>query len=318
MDWGRTWMSKSDKNQDRIDAVLKRLEEIDPRFIMPAEDAPAPFAKEVAQGPAGFKALLQRVVVPTLDGENQFLALHAMEQIASEHAGGIDEKDLFRLAEWLQSEDHSADIRSEAMRVLLCAQSEPMLQGARQRLVHGTAAEQSAAAHALGVAKSKVDVEILKVALAQGGPGVQTTAAWALGEIGDPAALPLLEAAFKAEKVLVPVIEALGKIGGAEQVPLLTLCLSEPSSTIRLAGAEALARIMGRTEDPTTELEGLGAYLEQALKHESDPMIGVVLIASLTRLGIEVSAASVQRVLGIDFANDAIRGKLLSLFKGTK
>ena len=68
---------------------------------------------------------------------------------------------------------------------------------------------------------------------------VQSKAAWALGEIGSPRALEILTAAFQTQHCLVPVIEALGKIGDAQTIAYLTVTLRDTWAKIEKRDASA-------------------------------------------------------------------------------
>jgi hypothetical protein len=308
-------MSDKPRVHRRIEIVLERLASIDPRFVFDRSEPRALFVDEIEKGVASLDALWPSVVNSKEDHSRRLAALTAIGAIVEANVDLIDPGWFLKLGQWIQNEGNHPDFQAEATRVLLRGQVEAVLLGVEARLGSDDPAVQGAAAHAMGVAKNIKAVEKLKALLAHGAPGVQSSAAWALGEIGDPGSIELLEAAFRAQKVLVPVIEALGKLGGSEQASLLTIALREDSIPVRLTAAEALAKIIGRVDNAPQVLQSLASYLEEALASESDPKIAIVLIALLTRLDVNVPVDNIQRALGLDFATDSVRDKLLELFR---
>jgi len=78
---------------------------------------------------------------------------------------------------------------------------------------------------------------------------VQYPAVIALGDIGDPLAVPSLVRLLEDEMLRQPVIEALGKIGDPSVVPTLAEILSQSDPTVRNDTIAALVRIHSRSHD---------------------------------------------------------------------
>jgi hypothetical protein len=98
---------------------------------------------------------------------------------------------------------------------------------------------------ALGEIGDPAAVPALIAALNDEDGEVRWGAAEALGEIGDPAAVPALIAALRDEerKVRWGAAEALGEIGDPVAVPALTAALSDENQEVRWGAAEALGKI---------------------------------------------------------------------------
>jgi HEAT repeat protein len=118
---------------------------------------------------------------------------------------------------------------------------------------------------------------------------VKTTAAWALGTIGDGAATPALDAAMtdQSAKVRSRAAWALGQIEPDQAPRGLVKALSDSSDKVRLAAAWAL----GQIEDP-----GTLSALSQALSTEKDHDIREAELRALIMLG-EASDATLQKLL---------------------
>jgi len=99
------------------------------------------------------------------------------------------------------------------------------------------------AAWVLGRRREESAVEpLIRVLETRDEPGVMASAAEALGEIGDPRAVPVLAGLLEGSylEVRVKAVEALGKIGSAEALGCVEVALSDPNAVVRKAAQEAL------------------------------------------------------------------------------
>jgi HEAT repeat protein len=126
----------------------------------------------------------------------------------------------------------------------------------RAALEHTEAGVRTTAAHALGQvgARSPATITAL-IGLLKKDPEreARRSAAWSLGQIGPAAraAIPALHTALQGDGRggWYVAADALGKIGGAEVVPILTVALSNPDADIRLASMRGLGDL-GLTARP--------------------------------------------------------------------
>jgi HEAT repeat protein len=99
------------------------------------------------------------------------------------------------------------------------------------------------AVEALGSTREKSAVPVL-VARLEGGDRNGIRILWALGEIGDARALPILAKEMKSDEAFTRqmAVEALGKIGGHEATGLLFDAMVDPDASVRKKAESALAR----------------------------------------------------------------------------
>ena len=78
---------------------------------------------------------------------------------------------------------------------------------------------------------------------------------------------------------MAEVIEALGKCGSEYVLPDLTVGLRDEQKAVRQAAVEAMVRVFRRY--PDRDSSAAKPYLNAALKNETDPFLGVLLISAL-------------------------------------
>jgi len=99
------------------------------------------------------------------------------------------------------------------------------------------------AAWVLGRRREGSAVEpLIRVLETRDEPGVMASAAEALGEIGDPRAVPVLTRLLEGSylEVRLKAVEALGKIGTAEALRCVEVALGDPNAVVRRAARDAL------------------------------------------------------------------------------
>ena len=146
---------------------------------------------------------------------------------------------------------------------------------------------------------------------------VRGVAAWGLGRIGDPQAIPVLQASIEDEDWTVALnsIEALGKLKATEAVTSLVVLLDDMDDDIRRYTVEALGRIgdnratnvlLNHVEDPHPAvraeifrtLQKLGDV--SAVEHliaaldDDDPLVCQTAASSLQELGAEIIPVLVE------------------------
>jgi len=297
--------SSDDSLNARVNAIKEKLVAIDPRFI--EKPKAHPFQPYVNQGAAALPKLFELSKDEEIEGMERLYALDAIAAIAKD--SGLSAEQNVVLAELGQSQGLHPDIRSAATRALIIAGDEAFLKAFENRLASDSSLEATSAAYAMGVARYKHAVPALIELVAKTQvPSVRSKAAWALGEIADPDAEEILTAAFRNEKSMTEVLEALGKCGSEYVLPDLTVGLRDEQKAVRQAAAEAMVRIFRRY--PDRDWSAAKPYLNTALKNETDPFLGVLLISALTRIGVSADGVEIQRILGGDLAGQVVKGYL--------
>ena len=146
---------------------------------------------------------------------------------------------------------HGSDARRHAQVLEALAAVAPRgNEAAEQALVAALAEEELSlrlsAARALGRLRSARAGPALTALLKDNAPALRREAARALGLIGSKTAAPALAAVVKSEPELEPrlaMILALGQLGDPRQVPLLESFSKDTSQTTRLAAAQALCAL---------------------------------------------------------------------------
>ena len=287
-------MSASAALKSREKLVRKQLEEIDPRLGHRPEAHP--LAAKIAKGKDALIELIELVEDSNAEVEERLLALEAISAIlAREGEDGMAQSVLRLVA---SSVDQHPQLRGAAARAMLIAGDKPFIKAFEARLASDDARLVASAAHSMGVARYEPAVEAL-IELFANHPAiaVQSKAVWALGEIGASRAIEILEAGFRAQRCLMPVIEALGKVGTMETLAQLTLALRDDDADIRLTTAEAMHRLILRHLDD--DHGALERYLLMALEAEDDSRIGVVLISCLRQIGANIPKKLVQKALTV-------------------
>lgn len=119
---------------------------------------------------------------------------------------------------------------------------------------------------------------------------VRSHAAKALGELGDPRAIPyLIEKRDDPEDtVRMFVIQALGRLGGKHEESVVSEGLTDRAAIVRWAAAEALGRMGAVDAIP---------LLRNALDTDPDPAVRVSAVESLLILGDESARDRVPEAL---------------------
>jgi HEAT repeat protein len=138
-------------------------------------------------------------------------------------------------------------------------------------------------------------VEVLKD---QGHPKARAEAAVALGEIGDPAAIPALVAAADEKPNATErdvaemnrhVADALGTLRAREAVPVLTKLTASPDGFVQVAAVDALGKIGDPAAVDTLVAVATGARVE--------PFTAKKALLALGRIGDQKAAPAVMQML---------------------
>ncbi len=143
-----------------------------------------------------------------------------------------------------QTTDVTIDLKDPLFQQIHTFQDAAQIDSLRIYLEHNDATYRYMAAMAFGSIRSSEAMENLSELLRDPAPEVRAAAAYALGQIGDAAAEPLLIAAFAKtdtagvyKKANRAILEALGKCGSSETLSLLsTISTYQPRDTALLEG----------------------------------------------------------------------------------
>ncbi len=199
-----------------------------------------------------------------------------VRQAAADHLAGFEQRLLLPALESALRDDVNAGMRNAAMEIYVklgAAAVDPLL----LLLVDRDEEVRNFAAVMLGGLRDPRAIEPLIAALKDTDVNVRHAAAASLGQIGDPAAVLPLVAVLQSEPWLqYPAINALGEIGDARATPALLDLLGDDllrgpvmEALGRLAGREALPRLVPHLYDPEPSLRNLAIQAVVAIEQRA-------------------------------------------------
>ena len=105
---------------------------------------------------------------------------------------------------------------------------------------------------------------------------------WALGELGDEAALPFLKAALEANFVPKSTLLALGKIGSPSMVLAILACLGDHDESVRLLAVKALSQC--QLGHDILLIRKVSQVIKDHLVHETSRRIRLLLLVLINLL----------------------------------
>jgi len=297
---------------DKLVAALARID----RALLPGAQT-HPLLDVIAQGASGVDALCAMVERGT---ERERLdALDALGHVfaALPEGAPAGAPALARLRACLAKEP-SPTTAALFAKVLALGGDERLLQEQLRRLADVDSGVVAAAARLCGFGRYKPAVPVL-VQLVSPARFVESRAViWALGEIGDDAALPVLQRAVANAFRVVDAVIALGKLGNVAAVGTITpLLLSGPPDE-RDAGYRALAWILDGHRDDGAALGALFKTLRGIIEMQlagDEPLSGSARFHMLlcpARMGVTLDEPRVKQHLRVGVDDDA--GPLAQFF----
>lgn len=287
------------KAKDRrfAEDVVAALGRIDPSLV--PSTFRHPFAKLVALGTPAVDALIDHV-----EADDRALeALDALDQVFV-HARAPAPA-VARLRALLQASQDP--LRTAALaRTLAIGRDEQLLFDQMRALADPDPGLVAAAAQLLGFGRYRVALPVLKALVSPTRFFESRQVIWALGEIGDGDALPVLQTALSNTFRVPECLVAVGKIRSAEGVPLVLPWAVHGLPDQRDAGWGALASILDAERDaPAVRAiaDDVAAIIDAQLaaKHaELSPASRLRMLLCLARLGRKMPPERVMRVLGVD------------------
>ncbi|MBK6683727.1 MAG: HEAT repeat domain-containing protein [Deltaproteobacteria bacterium] len=262
-----------------LDALKRSLPDLVPRSLE------HPFQAEISQGLGGTSALLAVLDAPVPHPvEAQVAALDALARIGEHHP--LSKEVMSALRKSLAAAK-DPQVASVAARALAVGRDPEFLAQQRAFLGSTDLAQLRISARLLGYAKDPAAAPVLLELLTLDRTAVADVVIWALGQIGDEAAVPRLHAFLERSIHPEVVIAAVGHIGARLSVMRTLPVLLDGPTPLREAAAEALARIIQKQEGRLGDRD-LGRSVLEALGKvwPSDPSKKVRFWAMLGYAGL--------------------------------
>lgn len=275
--------------------LLAALGKISPDLLPTTIDHP--LADAILEGESAFPRLLE---LAEADGDDptRAAALDAIGEIVSRRYATHE---LVLGLERILSTARSEAVATLAAKALALSGNAGFLEMQRRFLASDEPSQLRISARLLGYGRYTPAVPLLLERLDSGDLAVADVIIWALGEIGDPSALPKLHRLLDLSVQSEPVIEALGKIGDASSAVRLLPVLLEGLGPQRELAAHALAKI-ARKNDGRLMDEAFDGMLKDALRGvlESDPsrLARFHALVAYSLLGGTLEPARVLTALG--------------------
>jgi HEAT repeat protein len=287
------------------DKLVDALSRID-RALLPAAQT-HPLLSAIAEGAASVDALVGLVEQGT--AQQRLDALDALAHVFAALPEGAPLPALVRLRAALGREASPAVVALFA-KVLAIGQDDVLLREQLRRLADPDPGVVAAAARLCGFGRVRAAVPAL-VELVSPARFVESRAVlWALGEIGDPAALPALQRAVAHAFRVVDAVVALGKIGDVAAVGTITPLLLSGTPEERDAGYRALAWTLDRHRADRAALAELFRTLRGLIETQlaaDEPLSGSTrfhMLLCLARMGVVLDEPRVRQHLRLGVDDD--------------
>lgn len=289
---------KKKGERDFAEGLVAALAKID-RALLPGA-APHPLATLIADGPRSIDKLLALVERGT--GHAQLDAIDALAHVL---LGAPQKEAATKLRAQLAKTD-DANLAALLEKTLAIAGDDPTLLLQMQRLSDEDPAVVASAARLLGFGRYKPAVPALKGLVSPERFYESRWVIWALGEIGDPSALPALEIALSHAFRVVDCLIAIGKIGRITSIPMITPALYGGFGEQKDAAVRALAMILDKNRDDARTMGALRDQLAQFIERDvADPLAPLSgssrfhMLLCLARLGVKLDESRTRKYLGV-------------------
>ncbi len=290
------------------DGLVTGLSKIDRGLLAPP--LPHPFGDHIAKGDAAVPELVK--IVESEVGQTQYDAIDALshiflyEPVSAEHA-----RRLRRVLNRAGVSEGNEDLVAAIAKALAIGQDEELLRRQVMLLADDDPGIVATAARLLGFGRYRAAVPILNALVSPDRFYESRYVIWALGEIGDDAALPMLGYALASGYRTVDCMIAMGKIGDISSVPKLTPMITGGLAEQRDAAYRALAMIFEKNRVFLSSLahtrqEFSRLILGQLEKGDID-LSGSTrfhMLLCLARLGTQLDVARVKQFLKLPLEDD--------------
>jgi hypothetical protein len=287
--------AETDEQFEFAGQVLEALAKVSPGLV-PRLSA-HPFADAIAEGVSAFPRLLAEVKAQ----KDELLRAGAVDAIAEIIARDHATVEVVTALGKILEGTRSSAVASVAARALALAGDEGFLMQQRGFLASDQVDDVRLSARLLGYGRHQPSVEALLLCIRPDNMAAAEVVVWALGEIGDPAALTKLHGMLSDLILVEPTIEAVGKIGDPTSVIRLLPFLIEGSTGQREKAAQALGRIArkggGRYADKDLE-RATRTALERTLDGDKSTLARFHAIVAYSLLGGSLAPARIKKSLG--------------------
>lgn len=304
---------KKQAERDFVEALVAALGKMDRALLPPP--ATHPFASLIAQGPRGIDPLLEVFEKSHASGDTHQMA-NALDALAHVLLGTRDTGAQERLKAALKTTEE-VEVAALLEKTLAIAGDDQTLVEQLKRLGDDDPAIVATAARLLGFGRYRPAVPALKALVSPERFYESRWVIWALGEIGDPSALPALEIALAHAFRVVDCLIAIGKIGQLTSIPALTPHLVAGVSEQKDAAVRALAMILDKNRDEARYIgalrDQLASMIERDLADPNAPLSASTrfhMLLCLGRLGHKLDESRVKKYLGVSLAPAAADKRL--------
>jgi HEAT repeat protein len=301
----------SDKESEFAGQLLAALEKISPDLTPRLLNHP--LIMEITRGPSAFPGLLTRLE-QAIDDQERGVLLDAIAEILT-HAPATHEVVQAIERELTQAKDPV--VGSIAARALATARHEPFLEHQRNLLASKRPDEVRVAAKLLGYGRHRRAVPALLELLRPETFVAADAIVWALGELGDAEAVPLLHHQLSRGLLVEHALSALGKLGSRASVVRIVPFILEGSREQREKAAEAIARIIRKNDgslgDPGLD-DTVKKTLDKVLDTDASRVVRFYAILGVSLLGGRVEPPRMLAALGGQLSKkelDAVGGLLV-------
>lgn len=259
------------------DGLVTGLQKIDRGLLAPA--SPHPYREQINQGEAGVDALV--TVVENEAGQAQFDAIDALSHIFLYDPVSADmSRRLRKVLNRAGVSEGDEELVAAIAKALAIGQDEELLRRQVSLLADDDPGIVATAARLLGFGRYRAAVPLLNALVSPDRFYESRYVIWALGEIGDDAALPILGYALASGYRTIDCMVAMGKIGDISSIPKLTPMIIDGLPDQRDAAYRAMAMVF---EKNRTFLASL-AHTRQEFS--------TLILGQLTKGDIELSGST--------------------------
>ena len=298
--------------------IVTALSELD-RALLPGA-ATHPYADLIAKGNQGVSELCD--LLSKEDLRTTYDALDALGHIFV-YAPASDDA-ILKVRSLLDADDTM--LSTLAAKILAIGNDRVFLHEQLSRLADEDPGVVATAARLLGLGRYKPVVPVLRALVSPDRIFESRDVIWALGEIGDPAALETLDYALGSAFRTVDCLIAMGKIGQLISIPKIMPMIQTGLPEQRDAAYRALAMILAPQENRdlvrgVDELvDGVSDLIRNQLQHLGERLSGSTrfhMLLCLARLGNRLDRNEFRTYLGIELKKEQMSG-VQAFFAGRK
>jgi len=281
------------------DQVLATLAKISPTLVPKLFSHP--YADAIMDGVSSLTTLVDLLNKAKSDDERAAIVDAMAEVFIRENATKPAIDAVNKLFETSKSEQ----VVTLAARALAVANDPGFLEQQRNFLASKEPTDLRRAALLLGYGRHAAAVPALLDVLRDDQMAIADVVIWALGEIGDPAALPKLHRLLNANIRVSDVLDAVGKIGDATSAVRLLPILVEGAQDHREKAAQAMAKIARNNDGVLLDAElttSVRLVLERIIDKDDSRLARFHAIVAFSLLGGALDPKRVLMALGGEIA----------------